>query len=535
MKKMRFKGFFFLALSLLILVFLSQVVASDSKVQNVSTYSELKAVLTNPKGGHAKLTGDIYISHSEVGYETDIAFTLGRDASYILDLNGHVLYFHFNHSGREFDDHGTVISTGFSNLLTIKGPGTIFGGETAIEKDGHGELIVDGATLTGMMAQAIWHKWGLTHLKAGTIRGNFSDVTAEFGLVIKEAGVIGDVMARFPSDTRTFALIENGILTGNVELEDSVLVIDNLTIAEGSSFTLEHQAGLVVKNKFVNNGKYTFKEGLESIGGKATMKADSQTVLRKSITIDTLKIENHGILAIENGASLTINKELENYGGLDNRKGKVVLKGTYSGAGWVEGVPEIEEQIRPSEPAEPEIDTSVPAKWAIEAVESARDTWFKDSHLLSRFQNNINREEYAELVVRLYESIKGEHIPLPEVNPFNDCDLWHVQQAYHAGLISGRGDGVFDPFSPITRQETAKMFDNLFNALGIDPIVTQEYIEFKDEEDIASYAKAPMQLMYKLEIILGEGDNVMAPLKKSSREMAIVIGNRIFERFGAEE
>lgn len=538
MRKALFRVALVFLIALIIMMVAAQAVAAELPAQNASDYAQLKKILTDPKGGHAKLTKDIYINAAEVGPNIDIAITLGADAVYILDLNNYTLSFHFNHFGNEFDDHGVVITTGNSALFTVKGPGTIFGGETAIEKEGQGELIIDGAYLEGMMAFGIWHKGGITHLKGSTtITGNFGDVAQDECLIIKDTLVKALIVDHQTPFTPKRAILENGILTGDLELDRNVLVADNLTIAKGSSLTVKHQGGLVVKNKFVNNGNYTYKEGLESIGGKAFMKAGSQTILRKSITVDTLKTENHAILTIENGAVLTINKTLEHYGGIINKDGEVVLKGTYSGSGWLEGVPGLAEQPdngnndSPGDHNPAEEENSNPASWALEHVEASAQTWLKESHLLSYFQRNILREEFAEIVVRLYEALSGTPIPYPEESPFKDCNFVHVIQAYNAGLVSGRGEGIFDPHGLITRQETAKMFDNLLQALKLSPITTTEYISFKDEAQIASYAKGPIQLMYKLGLIQGEGNGVMSPLKYSSRETAIVIANRFYDKF----
>lgn len=172
-----------------------------------------------------------------------------------------------------------------------------------------------------------------------------------------------------------------------------------------------------------------------------------------------------------------------------------------------------------------------PSPWFIEEIESVRAIWMKNSRLFSSYQNNITREEFAEITVTLYEALSGHKVPLPDTNPFTDTDLEHVLKANSLNIVSGNGKGIFNPNGMLSRQDMAKMYSNLLTALEINPVLTSEYVYFKDEDQISHYAKASIQQMYKLGIILGNGNGLISPLQNSSREQAIAISNRIYKKF----
>lgn len=58
----------------------------------------------------------------------------------------------------------------------------------------------------------------------------------------------------------------------------------------------------------------------------------------------------------------------------------------------------------------------------------------------------------------------GEYIPY-----FKDIDHPDVNFAYAYGIVQGRGDGIFDPYAPITREEAAVMLYNTYLAYANHP------------------------------------------------------------------
>ncbi len=499
----------------------------------VATFSQLKAALTNPAGAKVKLLADISISTSQA-QDTDIGISLG-EGHYTLNLNGYTLQYH--HIGGIGDPEGVPLEARYNRSFTLEGPGSLIGGTYGFEQANNQSIFyMNGGTLQGVIGSGMRMTGGLAYLRGGTINGNFYSVFHEDGIVVSQGTRLDDKIVKrsMGPHVYNYGVIENQILTGAAVLENFVLVLDQLTIAQGSSLRVERQGGIVVHQTFQNHGTYTYNGGLQSIGGQATLKSEAQVRLYESVPLDSLTLEPQAYLRVENQAVVTVQGPfVSRNGGIEVMSGELVLLGSIENTGTAVGVPQLAEQHSSGTGQPPVEDHSQPANWAASHIDAARTSWLPESHLFSFYQNNIRREEFAELVVRLYEALAGREAPLPQVNPFSDIDLLHVQKAAQLGIVTGRGGGLFDPFGLITRQEMATMYYRLLNALQISPVVTMDYVLFADEGFISEYAKAPLQLMYKIGIIMGEGIDhiVMAPLRNSSRETALVISNRIYTQY----
>lgn len=116
-------------------------------------------------------------------------------------------------------------------------------------------------------------------------------------------------------------------------------------------------------------------------------------------------------------------------------------------------------------------------------------------------------------------------------NPFQDvnANTWYtdaVKWAADNGIASGIGENMFDPDSSITREQTSTMLMNYMEYKNIILPVTQQYVFFADESQIADYAKNAMQTLNKLKIMNGKGNNVIAPKDMTVRsEYAAILHN----------
>lgn len=180
---------------------------------------------------------------------------------------------------------------------------------------------------------------------------------------------------------------------------------------------------------------------------------------------------------------------------------------------------------------ETHIEESSPSSWAEADINQAIENQIATDKILSFYQNKITREEFCELIIKLYEILKGSEAPIPTNNPFTDTNNTEILKANSLGIVQGKGNWIFDPNGLVTRQEVAVMYNRLLESLEIYPIVTMEYVYFADENEIEDWAKNSVQLLNKLEIINGVGEKRIAPLGNVTREQAIVMSNRIFMRF----
>lgn len=155
--------------------------------------------------------------------------------------------------------------------------------------------------------------------------------------------------------------------------------------------------------------------------------------------------------------------------------------------------------------------------------------------LMGNLKGKITRYEVAEVLVRLYEEMSLKPIEAGDV-PFEDADDDVVKKAYTAKIISGKSEKIFDPDGLVTRQEFAKMVVNTLNALDIEFDFSDEVIEetldgFEDKEQIADWAKIPMGINVKMGVINGVSDTLVSPQSGATREQAICMINRVYDKF----
>lgn len=144
--------------------------------------------------------------------------------------------------------------------------------------------------------------------------------------------------------------------------------------------------------------------------------------------------------------------------------------------------------------------TGSPSAWAVEHINRAIDESIVPESLRNQYQSNITREEFAEMIVFLYERLSGKVVELPSVNPFVDSSNESVVKASYLGIVGGKGNGLLAPNDLITRQETAIMFDRMLKAADLNPIIARENRVFADESQIASWVKVSVQRLNKLGI-----------------------------------
>jgi len=124
--------------------------------------------------------------------------------------------------------------------------------------------------------------------------------------------------------------------------------------------------------------------------------------------------------------------------------------------------------------------------------------------------------------------------PATSGTPFTDVSggLWYseaVAWAAENGIVLGIGGGLFVPDAEITRQDMAVMLLRYLNYIKADYVVTDDYRIFADEVDIADYAKDAVQVLNKLGIILGKGNNIIDPKGTATRAEVAAMLHRIME------
>ncbi len=179
----------------------------------------------------------------------------------------------------------------------------------------------------------------------------------------------------------------------------------------------------------------------------------------------------------------------------------------------------------------PQITYATPSEWAKVDIDKAKKLNIIPERIQSEYQSNITREEFCEIMVNLYEAITGNEAIANEKNPFVDTDNVKVNIANNLGIVSGKGNGEFSPEDTITREEASVM---LYRTLQV---VKPEYnysnqneYSFLDQNMISPWAQEAVGYLYGVEIINGVGNFEFDPKRNTSREEAIVIATKAYEK-----
>lgn len=182
---------------------------------------------------------------------------------------------------------------------------------------------------------------------------------------------------------------------------------------------------------------------------------------------------------------------------------------------------EAYEEWRISDYVEPVIGAT---SWAYGYINTALYYQLLPESLDSRYQENITREEFCELVIKLMEHYGVIDVDKEE-NPFIDTTNTSIKKAYYLGIVDGYGDGRFGPNDLITREQLVTMF---FRALclleEVDGLAIVDYVcEFDDLESVSPWARESVEYFAGFNIISGVGHGLFAPMDTATIEQSIKV------------
>lgn len=182
------------------------------------------------------------------------------------------------------------------------------------------------------------------------------------------------------------------------------------------------------------------------------------------------------------------------------------------------------------------------SNWAQEDITVAQTAGLIPSALESlSASGEITRAEFCSVALNTYKAVTGKAVFASGKHPFRDCDDPNVIAAYELGLVSGRGNGVFDPDSEIQRQDLCVMLNNILTAAKIDApeIVGEACIEdYADVSSINDYAYQAMITMVDYAVMNGlatsDGSHILSPDGTATREQAVIMATRFCSAFAEE-
>ncbi len=194
---------------------------------------------------------------------------------------------------------------------------------------------------------------------------------------------------------------------------------------------------------------------------------------------------------------------------------------------------DVEEELAEDEEvAEEEAEeVDAPSEWAVPEIELAIENGLVTEKVLSNYQDDITREDFCELVVKLYEALSGVEVQLPEENVFTDTENPEILKANALGIVFGKTETEFFPNDNITREEIAVMFYRALKAVHPSLVAESFEVTFADMDEISDWALEAVGFMSGKGIIKGLDGNIVAPKANTSREQAIALVNRTYELF----
>lgn len=183
----------------------------------------------------------------------------------------------------------------------------------------------------------------------------------------------------------------------------------------------------------------------------------------------------------------------------------------------------------------------IPTEWAREEVWEAICRDIVPAELQGSYREKINRGDFCKLIInmlcRRFEAADSakllESLSISETeNIFTDTEDSDILAAAVLGIVTGRGEGVFDPTSGITRQEAAVMLSRAAKVMGLETNTAPK--KFTDTENVPDWAREGIELITALAspdgklIMGGTSEDTFSPIDTYTVEQSILTVRRLF-------
>lgn len=171
------------------------------------------------------------------------------------------------------------------------------------------------------------------------------------------------------------------------------------------------------------------------------------------------------------------------------------------------------------------------SQWAINELDKAAEYGFITDRIKNKMNAPITREEFCEIVVKMYESMTGTKATYQD-NPFTDTSNPEVLKAYELGIVNGVGSNRFAPHDLVTREQIGAMMYRAVTVCRPDiDLSTGSTASFTDENLISPWALDALKFMNGNDIIRGVGQGCIDPKGTTTREQAVIMIVRSYEKF----
>ena len=193
------------------------------------------------------------------------------------------------------------------------------------------------------------------------------------------------------------------------------------------------------------------------------------------------------------------------------------------------------------------------SEWAAAEIEEAVELGIVAENLQKDYQKNITREDFAVTAMMFvayqnnmdfgdmqYLYINGgslSKVSADEITMFDDlADSEYgnyIITAAAMGIVKGKGNNLFDPFSPITREEAAVMLSRVYTMYASDkPAPESEVADIADSDSVSDWARDSVKKVYALNIMQGMPDGTFSPKNPYTREQCYATFVRLCKKAG---
>ncbi len=213
-----------------------------------------------------------------------------------------------------------------------------------------------------------------------------------------------------------------------------------------------------------------------------------------------------------------------------------VIPGTGTGAGSFGGGGGGASLIQGSNPGQTTAENEVFSDlaeygWAAEAIKELVEADVVSGTGNGKFEpgREITREEFVKLICEAFGfDSNGATVQFEDVKS-NDWFAPYIAAAVERKIILGISDTLFGTGVQITREDMAVIIYRAVMAAGRQ--LSGDGINFADENDASEYAKKPIRILADNGIINGIGDDRFAPKRNAYRAEAAVIIHRCVKKF----